>query len=130
LYPNFDFDNVETLLLKKPQKAGDRLPQLGYLSRLGGIQSKCGAAQFATAGSGWMEPWHDALALRFDGRRGALRGAEALKQRRAGLGLGQCIRQTARSWGHPNGSCSRGSGWRDRMTISRIVGDLGAADFR
>jgi len=44
LYPNFDFDNVQPLLLKKAQKAWHRLPQFGHLGRVGGIHSKCGAA--------------------------------------------------------------------------------------
>jgi len=72
LYPNFDFDNVESLLLKKQQKARDRLAQFGYLHRLVDVQSKCGAAHLATAGSGRMESWHDAPAFRFDGGSGAL----------------------------------------------------------
>jgi hypothetical protein len=63
LYPYFDFDNVQTLVLQEAQKAGDGLAQLGDLCRLRGIHSKCGAAQFATAGSGRLELWHDALAL-------------------------------------------------------------------
>jgi len=54
------------LLPKEPQKAGHGLAQLGDLRRLRGIQSKCGAAQFATAGLGRSEVWHDALTLCFD----------------------------------------------------------------
>jgi len=72
LYPNFDFDNVQTLLLKKSQKAWHGLPQFGHLGRVGGIHSKCGAAQFATHGSGGAEPGHDAVAFRFDGGGSAL----------------------------------------------------------
>jgi hypothetical protein len=103
LYRNFDFDNVQTLVLKEAQKAGHGLPQLGHLRRLRGIHSKCGAAQFATAGSGGLELWHDALALGFDGGGGSLRGAVALQQGRAGLGSGQGVGQAARRRGHPNG---------------------------
>jgi hypothetical protein len=72
LYPYFDFDNVEALLLKEAKKAGNRLPQLGDLRRLRGIHSKYGAAQFATARSSRLQSWHDALALRFDRCGGAL----------------------------------------------------------
>jgi hypothetical protein len=72
LYRNFDFYNVETVLPKEAQEAWHGLPQLGDLSRLRGIQSKCGAAQFATTGSSRSEVWHDALTLRFYRCCGAL----------------------------------------------------------
>lgn len=89
MYRYFDFDNVESLLLKEAQEAGYGLPQLGDLRRLRRIQSKCGAAKLATAGLSRLEVWHDALALGFDGCGGALRGAIAVEQGRAGLGLGE-----------------------------------------
>jgi hypothetical protein len=72
LYPNFDFYNVQTVLPKEAQEGWHGLPQFGDLSRLRGIQSKYGAAQFATTGSSRSEVWHDALTLRFDHCRGAL----------------------------------------------------------
>jgi hypothetical protein len=82
LYPNFDFYNVDSVLLKEAKKAGYRLSQLGDLRRLRGIHSKYGATQFATAGSSRFELWHDVLALRFDRCGGALRGAVAVEQGR------------------------------------------------
>jgi hypothetical protein len=78
LYANFDFDNVQPLLLKETKKAGNGLPKLGNLSRVPGIHSKCGAAKLATAGSGGGQVRHDVQALRFDGCGGALRGGIAL----------------------------------------------------
>jgi len=71
LYPNFDFYNVQTVLPKEAQEAWHGLAQLGDLSRVRGIQSKCGAAQFATTGSSRSEVWHDASTLCIDHCRGA-----------------------------------------------------------
>jgi hypothetical protein len=96
LYPYFDFDNFQPLLLKEAQQAGDGLPELGDLGRVGGIHSKCGAAQFATAGSGGFELWHDAPAFRFDHCGGALRCLDALQQGRAGLRPRQRILKAVR----------------------------------
>ncbi|HEX4597319.1 MAG TPA: hypothetical protein VH278_05995 [Burkholderiaceae bacterium] len=103
MYPNFDFYNVESVLPKEAKKAGYRLPQLGDLRRLRGIQSKYGAAQFATAGSSRFEVWHDALALRFDHCGGALRSVVTVEQRRPDFGLSQGILKATRGEGHPNG---------------------------
>jgi hypothetical protein len=72
LYPNFDFYNVQAVLPKEAQEAWHGLSQLGDLSRMRGIQSKCGAAQFATTGSSRQEVWQDAPTLRFDRFSGAL----------------------------------------------------------
>jgi len=80
LYPYFDFDNVEAMLLKEQQKARDRLAQFGYLHRLVDVQSKCGAAHLATAGSSRLESWHDAPAFRFDCCSGALGNGVAVQQ--------------------------------------------------
>ena len=120
MYPYFDFYNVETLLLKEAQEAGDRLPQLGNLSRLPGIQSKCGAAQVATTGSGRLELWHDALTLRFDNGGRALRGEVAVHERRARWGLCERILEATRCRGHPNGGPAVGVKFRESVTISTV----------
>ncbi|HUD24347.1 MAG TPA: hypothetical protein VMQ45_01565 [Burkholderiaceae bacterium] len=143
--PNFDFDNVETVLLKEAQKAGGSLPKLGNLGGVPGIHSKCGAAQVATAGSGGVELWQDRAAFRFDHCGGALRVPVALKQRRTDFRSGQRIGQATRFRDHPNGGVS---GCGESVTISRIWrlpltgwfrmratalmqrGGFGAVDFR
>jgi hypothetical protein len=117
LNPNFDFDNVKTLLLEEAKKAGRSLPKLGDLGRVPGIHSKCGAAQVANARSGGVELWQDAAALRFDDRSSALRGAVTVQQGRARLRIGECFGQVTRFRDHPNGE---GSGCGNGVTISRI----------
>jgi hypothetical protein len=87
LYAYFDFDNVQTTLLKSAQETGDSLPQLGHLGRVVGIHSKCGAAQLATTRSGRKKVGHDASALGFDDRGGPLRCRIALDQGRPRFGL-------------------------------------------
>ena len=79
------------------------MPELGDLGRGLGIQSKCGAAQLATARLDRRESGQDVSALGLDDGCCALRGCAALDERCSGLGLGERIRQATGFWGHPNG---------------------------